>query len=112
MSRTRPKTPSRAAQRRARLLLHSRSHLLNNDHSPVSLLNIAAIAPRSLLQARLPDARVVYCSATGASEPKHMAYMSRLGLWGSGAPFPGGFEEFLGEVGHLFCLNRHPVEPL
>ena len=61
--------------------------------------------PRSLLQARLPDARVVYCSATGASEPKHMAYMSRLGLWGSGSPFPGGFEEFLEEVGHYFLFK-------
>nr|POE98427.1 protein forgetter 1 [Quercus suber] len=27
------------------------------------------------LQARLPEARVVYCSATGASEPRNMGYM-------------------------------------
>ncbi|KDD72667.1 P-loop containing NTP hydrolase pore-1 protein, partial [Helicosporidium sp. ATCC 50920] len=33
------------------------------------------------LQAALPSARVVYCSATGASEPRNMAYMTRLGLW-------------------------------
>jgi len=36
------------------------------------------------LQERLPNARVVYCSATGASEPANMAYMSRLGIWGVG----------------------------
>lgn len=31
------------------------------------------------LQSELPKARVVYCSATGASEPRNMAYMSHLG---------------------------------
>lgn len=39
------------------------------------------------LQKKLPKARVVYASATGASEPKNMAYMTRLGLWGVGTPF-------------------------
>lgn len=38
------------------------------------------------LQRRLPLARIVYASATGASEVKQMAYMDRLGLWG---PYPG-----------------------
>ena len=33
------------------------------------------------LQKGLPNARIVYCSATGASEPANMAYMNRLGLW-------------------------------
>ncbi|XP_063968793.1 protein strawberry notch homolog 1-like [Lytechinus pictus] len=40
------------------------------------------------LQKQLPKARVVYCSATGASEPRNMAYMSRLGIWGKGSAFP------------------------
>uniref|UniRef100_A0A8C7CFG4 Protein strawberry notch homolog 1 n=1 Tax=Oncorhynchus kisutch TaxID=8019 RepID=A0A8C7CFG4_ONCKI len=39
------------------------------------------------LQNKLPKARVVYASATGASEPRNMAYMSRLGIWGEGTPF-------------------------
>eukprot|EP01088_Endostelium_zonatum_P003621 TRINITY_DN1480_c0_g3_i1.p1 TRINITY_DN1480_c0_g3~~TRINITY_DN1480_c0_g3_i1.p1 ORF type:complete len:2352 (-),score=735.05 TRINITY_DN1480_c0_g3_i1:187-7242(-) len=39
------------------------------------------------LQRALPKARVVYVSATGASEPRHMSYMSRLGLWGPGTAF-------------------------
>ncbi|XP_046385917.1 protein strawberry notch [Ischnura elegans] len=39
------------------------------------------------LQNKLPRARVVYASATGASEPKNMAYMTRLGMWGEGTPF-------------------------
>ncbi len=49
------------------------------------------------LQQRLPKARIVYASATGASEPKHMAYMVRLGIWGPGSPFKN-FEEFLRAV--------------
>ena len=39
------------------------------------------------LQRRCPDARVVYCGATGISEIGNMAYMQRLGFWGRGTPF-------------------------
>ena len=49
------------------------------------------------LQKKLPKARIVYCSATGASEPKNMAYMSRLGIWGVGTQFPS-FQEFIKAV--------------
>ncbi|RTM10886.1 MAG: methylase [Hyphomicrobiales bacterium] len=35
------------------------------------------------LQRALPDARVVYVSATGASQVESLAYAERLGLWGS-----------------------------
>lgn len=45
------------------------------------------------LQRKLPKARIVYASATGASEPKNMAYMVRLGLWGQGTSFPE-FKDF------------------
>ena len=40
------------------------------------------------LQKRLPNARVVYVSATGATEVTNLAYADRLGLWGAGTPFP------------------------
>ncbi len=41
------------------------------------------------LQYRLPDARVIYVSATGAVTVEKLAYAHRLGLWGGGAfPFP------------------------
>lgn len=41
------------------------------------------------LQNRLPSARVVYVSATGATEVENLAYACRLGLWGGAeAPFP------------------------
>ncbi|KAI4333252.1 hypothetical protein L6164_018085 [Bauhinia variegata] len=49
------------------------------------------------IQARLPEARVIYCSATGASEPRNMGYMVRLGLWGDGTSF-SDFREFLGAL--------------
>ena len=50
------------------------------------------------LQDALPDARIVYCSATGASEPRNMSYMVRLGLWGKGhSAFPS-FKAFLEAV--------------
>lgn len=50
------------------------------------------------LQNRLPNARVVYVSATGATTPENLAYACRLGLWGGPeAPFSTR-EEFLSAV--------------
>lgn len=46
-------------------------------------------------QDKMPQARVLYCSATGASEPRNMGYMVRLGLWGAGTSF-SDFIKFLG----------------
>ncbi len=50
---------------------------------------LAPSPPRSLpflpaccLQEQLTDAKILYSSATGASEPKNLAYMTRLGLFG------------------------------
>ena len=41
-----------------------------------------------------PNWRIVYSSATGATTVRNMAYMERLGIWGEGTGFPGGFVEF------------------
>ena len=49
-----------------------------------SLQALAGIA----LQKAFPNARVVYVSATGATEVSNLAYAERLGLWGEGTPFP------------------------
>jgi hypothetical protein len=35
------------------------------------------------LQHALPDARILYVSATGATTVENLAYAQRLGLWGS-----------------------------
>lgn len=41
------------------------------------------------LQHALPDARIIYVSATGATTVENLAYAQRLGLWGSNdLPFP------------------------
>lgn len=49
------------------------------------------------LQARLPKARVVYASATGASDVNNLAYATRLGLWGPETAFPTR-ENFISEI--------------
>jgi hypothetical protein len=39
------------------------------------------------LQSRLYNSRVVYASATGATEVANLSYCDHLGLWGKGTPF-------------------------
>lgn len=53
------------------------------------------------IQELLPNARVVYCSATGVSDTANMAYMGRLGLWGAGSLYPdfGSFSTTLNSRG-------------
>lgn len=50
-----------------------------------------------LLQNRLPSARVLYASATGASEVNNLAYAVRLGLWGPETAFAGR-EQFIAQI--------------
>ena len=50
-----------------------------------------------LLQNRLPKARVLYASATGASEVNNLAYAVRLGLWGPETAFASR-ETFISEI--------------
>ena len=49
------------------------------------------------LQKLLPNARVVYMSATGATEVNNLTYARRLGLWGKGTSFSNA-TKFIGEV--------------
>lgn len=46
---------------------------------------------------KFPDYRVIYSSATAATDVRHLAYMIRLGLWGQGTPFED-FGEFAREI--------------
>ena len=62
----------------------------------VAKASITALAGIDLQQ-RLPNARVVYVSATGATEVRNLAYAERLGLWGEGTPF-GNKQEFVSEI--------------
>ena len=58
-----------------------------------SLQGIAGV----LLQNHLPNARVLYASATGASDVNNLAYAVRLGLWGPGAAF-SSCEDFMSQI--------------
>lgn len=49
------------------------------------------------LQTRLPKARIVYASATTATEVRHLAFADRLGIWGEGTPFPNK-ESFVNQI--------------
>lgn len=49
------------------------------------------------LQERLPNARVVYVSATGATQVSNLSFATRLGLWGQGTPFPS-VQNFIAEM--------------
>jgi len=49
------------------------------------------------LQKEVPDARVLYVSATGATEVANLTYAERLGLWGEDTPFADA-KEFIGQV--------------
>ena len=44
------------------------------------------------LQDKLADGRVLYVSATGATEPMNLAYAERLGLWGPDTAFADKFD--------------------
>ena len=49
------------------------------------------------LQSRFPKARILYVSATGATEVMNLAYAERLGLWGLETPFPNK-REFINQI--------------
>lgn len=49
------------------------------------------------LQESLPNARIVYASATGATEVENLAYAPRLGLWGIGTSF-SDVGDFIGKI--------------
>ncbi|CAI4232290.1 unnamed protein product [Auanema sp. JU1783] len=77
--------------------------VLDECHRAKNLCPIAGGKPTKTgqavldLQRCLPNARVVYASATGATEPRNMAYMTRIGLWGPGQAFPE-FSDFINAV--------------
>lgn len=49
------------------------------------------------LQEALPKARIVYSSATGATEVENLRYAERLGLWGDGTAFASG-DDFVSKI--------------
>ena len=49
------------------------------------------------LQKLLPKARILYVSATGATEVSNLSYAERLGIWGNGTPFASK-QKFIDEI--------------
>lgn len=49
------------------------------------------------LQEALPKAKIVYSSATGATEVENLRYAERLGLWGEGTAFATG-DDFVSKI--------------
>lgn len=49
------------------------------------------------LQQAFPNARILYATATGASDISNFAYLDRLGLWGKGTPF-SNFNDFYEKI--------------
>lgn len=60
-----------------------------------------------LLQNLHPNARVIYSSATGASEPYHLSYMTRLGLWGPDKKYASCGELMDSLEKRYYSLNLH-----
>lgn len=61
--------------------------VLDECHKAKNLLNEQGLPTQTgfaveYIQERVPDAAVLYSSATGISEPQNMAYMTRLGTFG------------------------------
>ena len=46
----------------------------------------------------IPKLRTANMSATAATDVMNLGYLNRLGLWGAGTAFPGGFQEFAAEI--------------
>ena len=72
---------------------HKAKHFLPGNEKSSTKVAMAVIE----LQRILPKARVLYCSATGVTDVKNMAYMERLGLWGYGTAFKD-FNIFLDNI--------------
>ncbi len=75
---------------------HKAKHAFADDNGKATQTGQAVLEVQDSL--KYPNIRVVYSSATAASEVKHLAYQIRLGLWGIGTSFPLGFSQFAEEI--------------
>ena len=84
------------------VIVFDESHKAKNLCSEVGKKSSKCGTAVASLQDKLPKARVVYASATFASDSRNMAYMTRLGLWGSdSSPFKTQ-QEFTECIGVFF----------
>ena len=73
------------------VIVFDEAHLMGNALDMKGKRGTRKASARALagvaLQNALPNARIVYASATGATEVGNLSYATRLGLWGKGTPF-------------------------
>lgn len=78
------------------------AHNLGNSNDQKDTRGTKKAALKALagveLQSKLPNARVIYVSATGATEVSNLAFADRLGLWGEGTAFASR-EDFVSRIG-------------
>ena len=83
------------------LIVFDEAHKMGNATSTKGTRGIKKASQTGLagiaLQEALPNAKVVYSSATGATEVENLRYAERLGLWGEGTPFIKG-DDFVSKV--------------
>lgn len=73
------------------VIVMDEAHMLSNSTDSTGARGVKKASQQALagvdLQKQLPNARIVYSSATGATEISNLAYAERLGIWGRGTPF-------------------------
>ncbi|GAB1353145.1 hypothetical protein MASR1M12_18790 [Erysipelotrichia bacterium] len=77
------------------------AHMMANSVSTKATRGIKKPSERALkgfdFRQSLPNARTLYVSATGATEPSNLGYLERLGLWGAGTAF-SNVNSFISEI--------------
>jgi hypothetical protein len=83
------------------VIIFDESHNMGNAIDSGTGMNKKKAAKQALagvdLQNMLPNAKVVYASATGATNVHNLAYLTRLGLWGENPAFHN-IEDFISKV--------------
>ena len=69
------------------VIVFDEAHAMKNDKSTKEKDATATAEKGKLLGRLLPNARIIYASATGTTEIANLSYMERLGIWGRGKPF-------------------------
>ncbi|NLB80583.1 MAG: DEAD/DEAH box helicase family protein, partial [Clostridiaceae bacterium] len=83
------------------VIVFDEAHNMANSTATKGTRGIKKASQRGLagiaLQEALPKAKIVYSSATGATEVENLRYADRLGLWGEGTAFPNG-DDFVSKI--------------
>lgn len=83
------------------LIVFDESHKMGNSTDVKGTRGVKKASQTGLagiaLQEVLPKAKIVYSSATGATEVENLRYAERLGLWGDGTAFVNG-NDFVSKI--------------